>query len=150
MKFHFRWGTKPRDQKQVTGNNCDVISGLEVSGKTDFSDIFLLCYKQHTFVPFLANLLAHSKKNDGNLFSAKLKVLKRRHNHSQSLLLVSRFCTPPEVKFHVFGTSKDGEGKSPSIFFLLYLSVHCGDFIEQIKKSVTSREQCQRHCCCCC
>ena len=127
-------GYKTADQKQVTGNDCDVISGLEVSGKTDFSDIFLLCYKQRTFVPFLANLLAHNKKNDRNLFSAKLKVLKWLHNHSQSLLLVSRFCTPPKVKFHVFGTSKHGEGKSLSNFFSLSLSVHCGDFTEQIKR----------------
>ena len=40
-----------------------------------------------------------------------------------------------EVKFDAFGTSKHGEGKSlwkkP---FLLYLSVHWGDLIEQIKK----------------
>ena len=43
VKFHSRWGTKPWDQKQVTGNDCGVISGFEVSGKTDFC----------TFVPFL-------------------------------------------------------------------------------------------------
>ena len=29
IKFHFRWGTKPRDQKQGTGNDCDVNSGLQ-------------------------------------------------------------------------------------------------------------------------
>ena len=35
-----------------------------------------------------------------------------------------------------FGTSKHGAGKSlPNFFFfLLFLSVHCGDFIRQIKK----------------
>ena len=53
VKFHFRWGAKPREEKQETGNDCDVISALEVSGKTDFSDIFLFSYKQRTFVPFL-------------------------------------------------------------------------------------------------
>ena len=36
------------------------------------------------------------------------------------LFYVSRFCTPPEVKFHVFGTSKRGAGKSLSIFFFCY------------------------------
>ena len=88
VKFHFRWGTKPRDQKQETGNDCDIISGLEASQKTDFSDIFLFSYLQRTFAPFLGELIS-------------------------------------------------GEGKSLSnIFFLLYLSVHWGDFIEQIKKSV--------------
>ena len=48
------------------------------------------------------------------------------------LFLVSRFCTPPEVKFDAFGTSKHGEGKSLSKNYLLYLSVHWGDLIEQI------------------
>ena len=42
VKFHFQWGTKRRDQKEDTGNDCDVISGLQVSRKTDFSVIFLL------------------------------------------------------------------------------------------------------------
>ena len=41
VKFHFRWGTKPRDQKLETENDCDVISGLQASRKTDFYDIFL-------------------------------------------------------------------------------------------------------------
>ena len=40
------------------------------------------------------------------------------------------------MKFDAFGTSKDGEGKSLSKIFLLYLSVNWGDLIEQIKKSV--------------
>ena len=43
-------------------------------------------------------------------------------------------CTPPEVKFDAFGTSKHGEGKSLLKFFLPYLSVHWGDLTEQIKK----------------
>ena len=34
MKFHFRWGTKPRNRKQETGNDCDVISGHQVSPVT--------------------------------------------------------------------------------------------------------------------
>jgi len=46
VKFHFRWGTKPRDQKQETGNDCDIISGLQAPRKTDFSDIFLLWANQ--------------------------------------------------------------------------------------------------------
>ena len=51
---------------------------------------------------------------------------------------VSRFCTPQEVKFHVFRYVKT-RGRKIAIesFFLIFLSVHCGDFIEQIKtKSV--------------
>ena len=38
------------------------------------------------------------------------------------LFLVSRFCTPPEVKFHVFGSSKHREEKSLSnIFFAIFI-----------------------------
>ena len=47
VKFHFRWGTKQRDQKQETGNDCDVISGLQALQKTDFSVIFSLWANQY-------------------------------------------------------------------------------------------------------
>ena len=56
--FRFRRGTKPRDQKQETGNVCDIISGIQASRKSDFSDIFLFSYKQRTFVPFLSELIS--------------------------------------------------------------------------------------------
>ena len=62
IKFHFRLGTKPRDQKQGTGNDCDVNSGLQASRKTDFSDVFLFSHKQPLLYHFLANWLAHNKK----------------------------------------------------------------------------------------
>ena len=42
VKFHFQWDTKPQDQKQETGNDYDVISGLQALRKTDFLVIFLL------------------------------------------------------------------------------------------------------------
>ena len=95
VKFNFRWGKKPWDQKQETGNDCDVISGLKVSGKTDFSGIFLFSYKQRTFVQFFAEFISSQstsfpgslilpgergwltiRKWLRDLFSAKLKVLK--------------------------------------------------------------------------
>ena len=45
------------------------------------------------------------------------------HNHPQSPVLVSWFCIPLEVKFHVFGTSKQGEGKSlANCFFAIFIS----------------------------
>ena len=40
-------GYKTMRPKQVTGNDCDVISGFEVSGKTDFC----------TFIPFLGGFI---------------------------------------------------------------------------------------------
>ena len=42
VKFHFQQVTKLQDQKQETGNNYDVISGLKAFWKTDFSVIVLL------------------------------------------------------------------------------------------------------------
>ena len=115
VKFHFRLGTKPRDQKQDTGNDCDVISGLQDSRKTDFSVIFLLWVNQFTKKWHNSALLI--RKCWRNLFFAKLEVLKWRHNRPSLLLLISWLCTPPEVKFDAFGTSKHGEGKSLSNFF---------------------------------
>ena len=64
VKFHFRWGTKSRDQKQETGNDCGLISGLQASQKTDFSDIFLFSYKQRTIVSFLSELINSQWEND--------------------------------------------------------------------------------------
>ena len=43
---------------QEIGNDCDVISGLEASRKTDVSEIFLFSYQQRTFVPFLGELIS--------------------------------------------------------------------------------------------
>ena len=43
------------------------------------------------------------------------------------LFLVSRFCTPPEVKFDAFGTSKHGEGKSLSKNIFCYTYQYIGE-----------------------
>ena len=120
VKFHFRWGTKPRDQKQETGNDCDVISRLEVSGKTDLSDIFLYLINNALF---------------------KLKVLKWRHNHPQCPVFGLAVLCPIGSEISRFWFIKRQERKIAIEFFLqyLHLSVHCGDFIEQIKKI------CRRH-----
>ena len=40
---------------------------------------------------------------------------------------VSCFCTPPEVKFDAFGTSKHGEGKSLSKKKNCYTYQHIGE-----------------------
>ena len=37
---------KRENQKQETGNDCDVISGLDAARKTNFSVIFLLWAKK--------------------------------------------------------------------------------------------------------
>ena len=51
-------GLKNCETNQETGNDCDVISGLQASRKTDLSDIFLFSYKQRTIVPFFSELIS--------------------------------------------------------------------------------------------
>ena len=77
-------GVKNRETKNRTGNDCDVISGLQASRKTDFSDIYLFSYKQRTIVSFLSELISSHRKWLRNLFFARSGVLKWRHNRSQS------------------------------------------------------------------
>ena len=50
------------------------------------------------------------------------------------LFLVSRFCTPPEVKFDAFGSSKHAEGKSLSKNFFATLISTLGRFNRANKK----------------
>ena len=92
-------------QNRETGNDCDVISGLKVSQSKQISPTF--CYfliNNARLYPFLANWLAHHKKMTEKSEASSPEMM------SSSLL----FCTPPQVKFYVFGTSKHGEGKSIS------------------------------------
>ena len=81
---------------------------------------------------FVANWLPHNKKmTEKSLFREGWSP-EWHHNHSQCPVLVSRFCTPPEVKFDATrGRKIDIEN-----FSLLYISVNWGDLIEKIKKSV--------------
>ena len=65
-----------------------------------------------------------------NLFFAKLEVLKWRHTHSQSSVFVHH----RKWNFTFLVHQNTGKENRHWIFCLLFLSVHCGDFIEQIKK----------------
>ena len=65
-KFHFQW-----DQRQETRNDCDVISSIRTSRFAENKFLSHFVYKK-------------IRKCRRNLFSAKLEVLKGRHNHSQS------------------------------------------------------------------
>ena len=61
VKFHFWWGAKPRDQKQETGNDSDVISGLKVLGKQISSAFSYFLINNALLYHILANWLAHNK-----------------------------------------------------------------------------------------
>ena len=97
VKFHFRWGTKPRDQKQETGNKCDVISGLQASRKTDY---FLLnnwlgIFKNYSITALKTSqvdmVLIHSavKMTQRSSIHTALAVLRAACNYSFAFM--SRF-----------------------------------------------------------
>ena len=106
----------------------DKISpGLEASRKTDFSDIFLFSINNALLYHFLANLSAHDKKmTEKSVF----REVSNPEMTSQSFP-VSCVWSLGFLPLPVFGTSKHGKKNRYRIFF--WLSVHCGDFIEQIK-----------------
>ena len=85
--------------------------------------------KESTYLPTyfctisLRNNLLAAKQNDVTIIPSLLFSL-------------VGFCSPQEVKFHVFGSSIHGNGKSLSKYFVLSLSVHCVHSIKQIKTSV--------------
>ena len=96
---------------------------------TSFQDL-KLCGKR-IFQSFSDCELINSPKN-----GTKVHCLED-HNHSQSPVLVSRFCTPHEVKFDAFGSSKLREGKSlPKYFFAILISTLCRFYRANRKKSV--------------
>ena len=115
---------KQKQQKQETGNDFDVISGLQASRKTDFSVIFLLWANQFANKWYNSALFITKKENVGAItFSRGLESWNDVTIVPSLLFLVSRFSTPPEVKFDPFGTSKHGEGKSlPKFFFAILIS----------------------------
>ena len=84
--------------------------------KNKFLRHFLM--KSALLYHFVANWLA---QNDWEIrFSQSLKPWHDVIFIPSLLFLVSRFCTPPEVKFHVFGISKLEEEKSLSKSLLCY------------------------------
>ena len=84
---------------------------------------------------FIANWLAHSKKmTEKSVFREGLESWIDVTIVPSLLLLVSRFCTPLEVKFDAFGTSKHGERKSLSKNFFATLISTLGRFNRANKK----------------
>ena len=103
-------GYKTAKLKQETGNDCDIISGLQASRKTNFSDIFLFSYNQRT-------IIAHNKK------MTKKSVFREAWSPemaSQSFPVYSFWSRGfvPHRKWNL--ASKHGKGKSLWKFFLCY------------------------------
>ena len=78
---------------------------------------------------FLTNWLVHNKKmTEKSVFREAWSPELASQSFPVSCFLVSRFCTPLEVKFDAFGTSKHGEGKSLSKNFFATLISTLGKF----------------------
>ena len=96
----------------------------------------------HMLTCFPYNFDGHKQTNSNKQtrqLSELVLVLTLQHltaRLSQVSLLV-RFCTPSEVKFHVFRQLKRGEEKSILNFFSVFLSELHVDSIKQIKKIIT-------------
>ena len=79
--------------------------------------------------------LWENRKRRRNLFFARLGVLNGRHNRSQSPVFGLAVLYPTRSEIWCFWYINTRERKiAMEKTFLLYLSVHWGDLIEQIKK----------------
>ena len=78
----------------------------------------------------LMNFFAHNKKiTEKYVFSETLSPEMTSQSFPVSCFLVSQFCTPQEVKFHVFITSQ-GRKIAIKYFLAMLISInYCGDFI---------------------
>ena len=101
--------------------------------KNRFLRHFLISYKNALLYHFLAYWLAHNE----NLTEKSVFCEAWSPEMTSQSFPVSCFCTPPEVTFDAFGTSNAGMENRYEKFFLLYLSVHWGYLIEQIKTNLS-------------
>ena len=124
-----------RPKKQETGNDCDVLSGLQASRKTDFSVIFLSWANQCANKWYNSALFIRKYENVGEIcFSRSLESWNDITIVPSLLFLVSRFCNPPKWNLTRWVHQNTGKENRYRKIFLLYLSVHWGDLIEKIRK----------------
>ena len=92
--WNFISGGHKTARPKETGNDCDVMSSV---AENRFLRHFLFSYKQHTFVPFLSEIVSPQSENKWEIRSF--------------LFLVSRFYTTPEVRLR-FLVYKNTEKKN--------------------------------------
>ena len=135
IKFHFRWGTKPRDQKQETGNDCDVNSGLQASQKQT-SQSFSYC----ELINLLRNgtivrcLWENKKTSQKSVFREALSPELTSQSFPVPCFWSRGFV--PHRKWNVMLLVHQNTGKENRYgknFFAVLIST-LGDLIEQIKK----------------
>ena len=77
---------------------------------------------------FLANLLAQNQKmSEKSVFRNDVTII------ASLLVLVLRFCTPPEVKFDTFDTLKYRQGKSLSKYLFCYSTFSDSELVNSLK-----------------
>ena len=136
VKFHFRWGTKPWHQKQETGNYCDINSGLQGSRKKQISQSFSYC----ELINLLRNgtivrcLWENKKTSEKSVFCEACSPELMSQSFPVPCFWSRGFV--PHRKWNLMLLVHQNMGKENRYekTFLLYLSVHWGDLIEQIKK----------------
>ena len=115
MKFHFRLaGYKTVRPNRKLGKIVTSFQDFKLLGKQIFQSF---SYCELRVSPRNGTKVSCSQEN---------KKMKRCQNHSHSPV----FGRP---EFSCFWYIKTQEGKLLSNGFLLFLSVHCGDFINQIR-----------------
>ena len=113
MKFHFQWGTKPCKE---TGDSR-VVTSCDVNTRTEVSRVSLSCRISFGFAFHVCSYIKFPAFRSVAKF---VLVLPSEYVVLSPVSLLAQFCTPPEVKFHVFRRLKRGEEKSMSkIFFRL-------------------------------
>ena len=98
-------------QNRRLGMSVTSFQDFKLSGKQISQPFSYFLINNVLLYHFLANWLAHKEKMAEKSFLRSLKSWNDVTFNPSLLFLVSRFCTPPEVKFDAFGTSKHGKGK---------------------------------------
>ena len=101
-----------------------VISGLQASWKTDFLVIFLLRANQFARKWYKSALFVRNKKmSDKSVLREAWSPEMTSQTFPVSCYWSRGFVPRRKRKFHVFGTSIQGEGKSLSKFFFAMLNI---------------------------
>ena len=133
IKFHFRWGTKPRNQKQETGNDYDVNSGLQDSQKQISPTFSYFLINNALLYHFLAIWSAHNKKmTEKSVFGDAWSPELTSQSFPVSFFWSRGFV--PHRKWNLMLLVHQNTGKENRYRKSLYLSVQWRDLIEQIKK----------------
>ena len=135
IKFHFRWGTKPRDQNRGLGTIVTSIQDSKPREK-QISQSFSYCELINLLIiGTIVHCLWENKKTSEKSVFREASSQSWRHDRSQSPVFGLAVLYPTGSEIWCFWYIKARERKiAMEKFFLLHSSAHWGDLIEQIKK----------------